>query len=232
MSLKEVARLLKEQDFAPCEAQHLERILELEGWQSFRASWKNLVQDQHMGDGGCYRYRRYGTFLWKEGELTPLEERSILQKREHNALNGGVVRTFEGLEPDISQGEVLRDLIEFDFEHLPLEQEERHSSWKVGVHQVRILAKKQEIGKPTPEGIHIDAESYTIQHFIARENISGGVFRAYDSDKKKIYEWLQKETLDTLFFTGDLWHDASPIEVTREHSSGFRDILLIDFDPV
>jgi hypothetical protein len=100
----------------------------------------------------------------------------------------------------------------------------------VGVHQVRIVARGQSTGLPTPEGIHRDRERFTFQHFMARHNVVGGEFRAYDQQKTLCFAWLQEDCLDTVMFEGTTWHSATPIAARDPHGEGYRDIFLIDFD--
>lgn len=195
--------------------------------------WDALPEDRFMGDGGRYRTRRYSRFrLDREtGELSSLSGTSIYQSREDNPLNGGLVRTFEPLDEGTRANPFLRGLVWFDFTSLPIGPD-RPRYWAVGVHQVRITAAPGVGGKPTPEGIHIDGEEYTVQHLFRRENISGGTFTAYDADRRPVFEWLQTERLDSVFFTGTTLHDATPVESADGSTPGRRDILLIDFDPI
>lgn len=185
------------------------------------ASWEGLVQDVHMADGGSYRFRRYSRLLWSDGQLQPVEGNSIYQELVDNPLNGGVQRTFAPILPEILSNPFLRAVIQQDARALQLSGE-----WQVGVHCVRIQARPTQPGLPTPEGVHRDAEAYTVQHLIARRQVRGGVFTGYDEEKRPVFHWLQLQRWDTLYFQGKLWHSATPIETSE---AGYRDILLIDF---
>lgn len=198
------------------------------GENEFLSSWNDLVLDTHMGDGGRYRYRRYSRFQWEAGirRLSPVEGTSIFQSLEDNPLNGGVTRRFEPLTPVVLENRFLHALIRLHAEYLPLQERER---WSVGVHCVRILASAANPGTSTPEGIHRDAERFTVQHLIARRHVRGGVFSAYNAQKQPWFHWLQLQTWDTLVFTGSLWHSATPVH-NDGAEQGYRDILLIDFD--
>ena len=188
------------------------------------ASWAELVQDQHMADGGCYRYRRYSRLLWLDGVLSELTGNSIYQELVDNPLNGGVQRTFAPLLPEVLANPFLQAVVLQDARSLEL-----RGAWQVGIHCVRILARPSRPGLPTPEGVHRDAETYTVQHLIDRHQVRGGVFTGYDEEKRPVFHWLQLQRWDTLYFQGKLWHSASPIE---SDSGGHRDILLIDFVPL
>ncbi len=195
----------------------------LEGEQLLLDSFADLVADSHMGDGGRYRFRRYGKWRLQHGQLSKIDGSSIYQELHDNPLNGGVERTFAPLAPAQAENPFVEALILADAERLQLPQQQL---FEVGFHCVRIVATPEAAGKPTPEGIHRDAEAYTVQHLIDRQGVRGGVFSAYDEDKRPVFHWLQLQRWDSLFFQGTLWHSASPIE-----GDGHRDILLIDFEP-
>jgi hypothetical protein len=202
--------------------------------QALTESFENLVLDEQMGDGGRYRLRRFSRFtatrLQREVELEALVGHSILQSKEDNPLNGGVLRTFQPLQGDVLENALLKALIRHDIDAIEtLDPELFDEPVTVGVHQVRITADGHTAGKPTPEGIHRDAERYTFQHFWNRQGVSGGHFAAYDEKKNQVFRWLQTEPLDSVLFTGTTWHSASPIRCLNEQQCGFRDIFLIDF---
>jgi hypothetical protein len=201
---------------------------------SINSSFQRLVRDDQMGDGGRYRFRRFSRFnaIRCDGavRLTASEDHSILQSREDNPLNGGILRTFQPLEPEVCKNPLLLALIKHDIDMVEsLEPDLFAEPVSVGVHQVRITALGQTPGKPTPEGIHRDAERYTFQHFWNRSGISGGEFLAYDENKNQVFRWLQTEMLDSILFTGTTWHSATPISRLEGSERGFRDIFLVDF---
>ena len=195
-----------------------------EGEAALLQSFDHLVQDGHMADGGTYRYRRYSRLMWSEGCLSRLEGNSIYQELKDNPLNGGVKRTFAPLETAILENPFLQAILLKDADQLGLS-----GKWQVGVHCVRILARPALPGQPTPEGIHRDAEHFTVQHLVNRHQVRGGVFTAYNESKIPVFHWLQLVRWDTLYFSGSLWHSASPVE---SDLGGHRDILLIDFEPL
>lgn len=201
--------------------------------RDLQESFADLVKDEFMADGGTYRFRRYSRFRLEGDQLAPLEGHSILQSREENPLNGGVVRTFAPLQASVANHPLLGALIWHDAgvakECWP---ELFEKAVQVGVHQVRIVTRVGESGLPTPEGIHLDGESFTFQHFIRRENARGGEFRAYDQSKRLVFSWLQEESLDSVAFRGTTWHSATPITTNPDAQEGHRDIFLIDFDPL
>lgn len=198
-------------------------------------TFEELVEDQHMADGGTYRYRRFSRFrvdrMGTSFQFTPIHGNSIYQERKDNPLNGGVTRSFEPLSSSLSEGQFLRSLLKFDTE-LVAEYEPDFFTQPtvIGVHQVRIVAAEGQPGKPTPEGVHRDAERYTFQHFWSRDGIDGGAFLAYDAQKKERFRWLQQNRLDSVIFLGTSWHSATPIACRAGVDRGHRDIFLVDFD--
>lgn len=230
-SQRQIATELGARGFCPVERGHLQWPQDLDGpLEDLRASFADLVQDRFMGDGGSYRKRRFRRFRLDPGRgaLSPIEGTSIHQTLEDNPLNGGRTRTFESLRQEVMDNAFLKALIWFDFGQIPAARER---SWTVGVHQVRIEAREGALGKPTPEGIHLDSEAFTVQHLMARHNVGGGEFRAYDGQKKPVFSWLQTEPLDSVFFLGTTYHSAGAVHV-EDGCFGYRDIFLIDFDPL
>ena len=203
--------------------------------QALKSSFDDLVRDRFMGDGGTYRYRRFSRFTLSlvEGQasLSPRDGNSICQALEDNRLNGGRIREFEPLRSLVAENTLLRSIMEQDAS-LALEYEPEFGRREtiVGVHQIRTLAELDQVGLPTPEGIHRDAERLTFQHFVGRHNASGGAFFAYDQQKRPIYSWQQEDFLDSVLFTGTTWHSADPLVLESGKRHGHRDVFLIDFD--
>ena len=217
--------------------ERLSRRGSLDRLPALLSSFARLVPDQHMGDGGTYRNRAYSRFLLQvQGEaleLVPLEGHSIFQTLEDNSLNGGVLRTYAPLAPEVAECELLKALILEDALHaLACDPGLGSGPIQVGVHQVRIVARSGVPGLPTPEGVHRDSERFTFQHFCDRSNITGGEFRAYNSSKELQFQWLQTDCLDTVMFEGTTWHSATPVACADLSQQGHRDIFLVDFDQI
>lgn len=231
-----VSRCLREHGYGAlsadevCGALPSTALLELE---SLRHSFSELVQDTFMNDGGTYRFRRYSRFRLEDMTLSPLAGHSIQQTREENPLNGGLLRTFAPLAESTHAHPLLRALILHDAEVASCcEGSVFEGPVQVGVHQVRIVAVGEQAGMPTPEGVHLDGESFTFQHFMGRDGVSGGEFFAYDQNKAPVFSWLQEACLDSVVFRGTTWHSATPITCNPGVPKGHRDIFLVDFDPL
>lgn len=207
--------------------------------KAFFDDWNSLERDNFMNDGGEYRLRRFGRFsLDSESKKLKYQgEVDYFQSEDLNELNGGVVRKFAPIMGKSINNKFLKELIFFDFNQLPIQDQliegQKITDWNVGVHQIRILAEPGIQGLPAPEGIHKDGEMFTVQHLIERKNIEGGENAAYDNDKNLIATWMQSKHFDSYYFEDDaIYHSVSQITSKDQSCIGYRDVLLIDFDPI
>lgn len=78
-------------------------------WVKFSASWHRLVQDNFMGDGGTYRFRRYSNFEWNmnDQQLVLMPHMPLFQPLNFNQLNGDKVRWFSPLEKTTDRKSVV-----------------------------------------------------------------------------------------------------------------------------
>ena len=205
-----------------------------ESRELFGQDWAHLEKDPCMADGGSYRSRRYGLYRLsgRTGQLAHIPGASFYQSTDINPLNGGVHRNFAPLGTNTIKNPFLCELIRFDYAQLT-SKKHIEDDWLIGVHQIRIAATRGVPGSPTPEGIHRDAETYTAQHLIARQNIDGGTNYFYGDgpEPTNLPEavWKQESYFDSYYFDHSLWHNVSPIFCGKRDGCGYRDILLIDF---
>ena len=81
---------------------------------SFADHWPRLTLDQHMGDGGTYRYRRYGEFdAPSNAPRRQMPHGPYEQPTYINGLNGGVSRRFDPLEPSFVADPVVNRLLDW-----------------------------------------------------------------------------------------------------------------------
>ncbi len=98
------------------------------------------------------------------------------------------------------------------------------------MHQIRVLATTQEIGEPSPEGIHQDGTDFLTLHLVRRENIAGGASTIYDLEKRPIFDFVFREPLDSVILEDPrILHGVTSVEPADQRSAGVRDILGIDF---
>ncbi|MCE7734140.1 MAG: 2OG-Fe dioxygenase family protein [Candidatus Heimdallarchaeota archaeon] len=218
----------------PSDEIHISKNLN-EAKKAFFNDWNHLIVDEHMNDGGKYRLRRYGRYSLNSEtmDLNYQGEVEYFQTKGLNPLNGGEVRQFAPITKESVENQFLQELILFDYNQLPIKPDLTTTKWNVGVHQIRILAEPGKQGQPAPEGIHKDGEMYTVQHLIDRNNIEGGQNAAYDNNKNLIATWMQSKKFDSYYFEDDaIYHSVSEITSKDESCMGYRDVLLIDFDPI
>jgi hypothetical protein len=199
----------------------------------FIKDWDDLKVDTFLKDNGKYRLRRYGRFDLNSQErfLERSKDESYFQGINYNPINGGIKREFECLHEKRYNDKFLKDLIMLNFDNLPIPLE--YNKWHVGIHQIRVIASPSQIGKPTPEGPHKDGEMFTVQHFIKRENVDGGTFSIFDNNRNLIEDWTQNELMDSVYFKdSSIYHGVSPVISRDTQSTGIRDVLLIDFNPL
>jgi len=201
----------------------------------FSHEWDRLKLDPYMADGGRYRFRRYGLFNLSiiTGRLNCIPDASFYQDININPLNGGKLRKFASLTKDSVENPFLQELMLFDLAQLTSTTSVK-VDWLIGVHQIRIIAMPGASGNPTPEGVHRDDETYTVQHLIKRHNIDGGVNYFHGSEREpERYPTVLKQLnyFDSYYFDHTLWHNVSPITLNMHGSEGYRDVLLIDFTP-
>jgi hypothetical protein len=199
-------------------------------WSGFADAWNRLVDDRRLADGGRYRQRRLGSFHFnpQSETLIPQEvEGYYYQPREINPINGGTDRKFVPLEAEFAANPLLHSLILFYFNLLPSAC--RNMPLLVYVHPFRILAKSGRAGYPTSEGLHRDGHKFTVQVFVNRQNVEGGISRIWNQDATAILMQQQMTHPLDSFILNDEWvqHDVTPISPCSDE---FRDIFTINFN--
>lgn len=196
--------------------------------------WATLEPDDYLKDDTRFRRRRFGLFYFVPipGELLPLSEASYFQVTEINTYAGGINRKFAPLLKPTLTNAFLYELITFNFRQLPVERSMAYQSWKVDVHQIRIVASPEEKGEPTPEGIHRDGEDFGCIHLIRCENVVGGVSTVYDNDRSPLVSCTLRHPMDSML----LWdpyvlHGVTPIAPKSPDKVALRDVLLIGYVP-
>ena len=198
-------------------------------WGEFSSSWKNLHRDTYMADGGRYRRRRHGVFTMDgAGMFKRTAHQSHYQSQEFNGLNGGIHRWFEPLEPFVANRSILHGVLAAgrDVFRMRLRGE---GEWRVEVHQMRITARGDTLGKPTPEGLHRDGVDFVLIMLIAKRGAYGGVTTISDLGEHTLARFTLTDPLETLFLDDSvLKHGVSPIwAVTEDPQPSYRDVLVV-----
>ena len=193
-------------------------------------SFKNLPVDEFLNanEPYKYRYRRYGSakvidslILWKH-----IPE-SFLQNAKINKYAGDISRSFPTLEADLQRfvGDHIISLV--------IDKSIPSGNYEIGVHQIRITANDQYMGKPAPEGIHQDGFDYVAVSCIDMDNIVGGTSVLVDpKDHRKTF--LEKELScgEILVFNDRSYaHYASPI-VPKIPGNCYRDVIVTTYKKI
>ncbi len=205
----------------------LTRAGSLDDWQAFASSWDTLEIDRYMADGGRYRRRRHAVFAaTASGPIVRAAHQPHYQSRDYNALNGGVARWFEPVDPVVANGDTMQSILECSrslFEQLAGGHE-----WHVEVHQFRIEARPGEEGRPTPEGVHRDGVDYVLVLLIERCNIASGTTTVHQLNGDELGAFTLTVPLDaTLLDDARVAHGVTPIEPVNVDLPAYRDVLVV-----
>ena len=200
-------------------------------WTAFAKSWHDLPQDDYMGDGGQYRFRRYSEFVLNQEErtLSVLSHVPYRQSKEDNYLNGEIDRLYAPMREATQVNQAFRQVL-FGFADVmaPLQPA---AEWLVQVFQNRIVANHGQPGKPTPEGIHRDGVDFVLTLLIGRHNVEGGASSTYAQDGRTLMASVTlKEAGDFIFLDDELMkHGVQPVSRLDPAEGGSRDALIAMF---
>lgn len=200
----------------------------------FVDSWNTLDIDQFMSDKGKYRTRKHATFTVNNSDKIILKNKYMphFQTIEYNPLNGGIARYFTEIDKKTIENPIFKNLLQFAYFTF---SEIKKENWFVEVHQFRIKAKPNDLGKPTPEGIHRDGVDFVLMALINRQNIQGGITKIYNLDKVLKTELMLENFLDiALVDDHQVYHSVTKTKVDNieKEKIGLRDVLVITFKKV
>ncbi|MGJ5755501.1 hypothetical protein FB563_3732 [Streptomyces puniciscabiei] len=202
----------------------------LDDLDAFRESWNRMPLDGYMADGGRYRRRRHATLSApRAGDDYRVEPRQPhYQTLDYNTLNGGVARHYEPFEDDILRGNTMDGLVRLGagvFGRLA-----PYSAWHIEAHQFRIEVNGEEIGKPTPEGVHRDGVTFVLMAMIGRKNAIGGESTIFNLEKEPVAKFTLSDVLDVALVNDErVYHGVSPIEQVDPQTPASRDVLVITY---
>ncbi|MCX4820762.1 2OG-Fe dioxygenase family protein [Streptomyces sp. NBC_01142] len=216
--------------FTVLEGANLRPLLSADELDAFSRFWNDLPLDEALIDGGKYRYRRYGRLRVEIGgdgpEFEVLPHKTFRQ--DGIPLWKGADREFAPIEEKALLHPGMTALVGFDTELATTISGQR--SWELGIHQIRMVARRDEVGLPTPEGRHRDGHCYIGMHLIRREDCIGGESTVYPENGEAARLTLT-DPLDSIFVDDRLvTHEVSPTQAVSE--TGIRDMLLVDINPL
>ena len=231
-----VVRRIKEQGFAFCPGLQIGEVINAvcskEATSFFSESWNHLGVDKFLADGGRYRRRRFGVFQAAYDGIVAKPHQPHFQSRDYNAVNGGIQRYFEPLEPQIATHEVLKLLLNICVNVFSGCSEDglRLMPWHTEIHQFRVETDDKERGLPTPEGMHRDGVDWVCVVLIKRVNVDSGVTEIFDTESKERSSFILEEAFDTVFLDDQrTHHGVTPITRIEHGKPAYRDILVATF---
>lgn len=201
--------------------------------QDFGAYWPRLTLDRHMGDGGTYRFRRYGQFDSIPGQPRQLLPHAPYEQPKYiNSLNGGVARVFDPLEPGFITHPVLQRLLNWLTE-LYNQCEGHPHRWNIRLHPYRVLARPNEPGHPSPEGLHRDGVDYIVSMMVARSNVVGGESTITDNERQVLWSRAMQQPFDIMIGRdAHVMHGVTSVQPIDSGRDAYRDVLVVAFTKV
>ncbi len=199
-------------------------------WDGFKDSWNNLELDTYMGDKGRYRYRRYSVLSYqsKTKNFVLEKHQPHYQGLYYNNLNGGIQRYYAPFEEKTLDNACFKSLLEYStsvFNEL-----KPNVDWHIEAHQFRITCGNENIGFPTPEGIHRDGRQYILMVLVDKVNVTGGATAVYDLNKNKINQLtLDKPSDALLVYDEETMHGVTGIKRIQADQEAYRDVLVITY---
>ena len=207
-------------------------------------AWADLPPDEHLKDGGRYRYRRHGSFVQTGPEakdLSAVPHRAHWQPTTYNALHGGMLRWFAPLSPDLAGSPAFQRVVAGLGDLVGAASAAKHDGasslpnpqapWFIEVHPFRIDTA-HGVGRPTPEGAHRDGVDYVAVILVERQGVRGGETRVFQADSPLGL----RLTLDvpwTVMLLDDprVIHETTPILPASDDAPppGHRDTLVITY---
>jgi hypothetical protein len=224
---------LGQRGFAFAHAQEMQAALHAQGslddWEAFAASWNALYEDTYMADRGRYRQRRFGVFAIDAEGIVEQPRQPHYQSLDYNRLNGGLERWYQPIDAAIRNGPSLRTIL--GFAHRTFAALTREVvRWHVEVHQFRILARADEAGQPTPEGMHRDGVDYVLVLLVDRHNIDSGTTSIHDTDGRELGSFTLTQPLDSaLVDDARVCHGVTPVTAHDPDLDAHRDVLVVTF---
>ncbi|MFF5448564.1 2OG-Fe dioxygenase family protein [Streptomyces sp. NPDC012888] len=201
-------------------------------------AYEDLEPDAYLADGGAYRFRRHVRFLHRAADgavLRPEPPGPYFQSAEVNPFAGGSPRWFAPAGPEVRDNPFLHRLLLHGasvFSGLAGAEPGRGLDWEIDVHLVRIRARAEEHGLPSPEGVHRDGFDYIALHLIGRTGVTGGRSIVCDPEGRELERPLLAAPMDSLYADDRrILHGTEPVLVdpAAGRTAGYRDMLLTSY---
>jgi hypothetical protein len=161
-----------------------------------------------------------------DGPIVRAPHQPHYQSRDYNPLNGGIARWFEPVDAATGSGATMSAILAFS--RALFETVAGPRNWHIESHQFRIEAKRDEKGRPTPEGVHRDGVDDVLVLLIGRRNIRSGTTTVHRATGEEIGRFTLTEPLDTaLLDDSRVAHGVTPIEPVDLERPAYRDVLVV-----
>ena len=200
-------------------------------WIAFAASWDDLGVDNYMADHGRYRRRRHAAFRITPEGIEPQPHRPHYQSRNHNPLNGGVLRWFDQVTPATS-GSLLSEIMAICRSIFQRSEDGTVlCDSLVEMHQFRIEPGDSGAAKPTPEGMHRDGVDWVCVMLVDRLNVKQGITIVDRADGVRLGSFTLRDPFDAMFIDDRrVTHGVTPISRVDPARPAHRDVLVLTFD--
>ena len=165
----------------------------------------------------------------ESGGFTLQPQRPHFQTVTCNASNGGLNRWYEPFSKEIVKGASLKTILDAG-RHF-VEQLCSNRTWHIEAHQFRIEVFADEVGKPTPEGVHRDGVGFVLVMMINRTNVLDGETTIYpNSNGDALAHFTLLQPFDVLLLAdSEVRHNVNPIVARDPARPGMRDVLVVTF---
>jgi hypothetical protein len=236
LEVRRISSALRQDGFAFAAAPGTRAALATAGlsdWEGFTRSWDDLGVDTFMADGGRYRRRRFAIFaVSAAGDVARKPHQPHYQSRDYNALNGGIERWFDPVQPEIAGHPAMRAVLGLchGIFHPLTPEDLRPAEWHVEAHQFRIEARPDAAGQPTPEGMHQDGVDWVLVLLVRRENVAHGETSIHDLQRRHLGSFTLAAPMDAAFVDDNrCFHGVTPVLPLDNSRPAWRDVLVVTF---
>jgi len=202
----------------------------LADWDRFAASWDDLALDTQLPEGHRYRRRRHATLSARagSGEFRREPHQAHYQAPEYNRLVGGIERWFEPIQARIVEGETFRRILALCIDVFGALRP--RADWHIECHQFRIEARRDAVGRPTPEGVHRDGVDYVLVLLVSRVNVESGTTTVHAPDGRLLGSFTLTQPLDAAWVDdARVLHGVTPVRPIDPARAAHRDVLVVTF---
>jgi hypothetical protein len=203
------------------------------GELEFRSAWDGLGLDKFMADCGAYRTRSLASFEIGNpgGSFERTAPRPHFQALEFNTLNGGVERYYDQTADSVIKSAICQTIL--NALRFVAELYWPYRRWFIEFHQFRIKATTEEIGQPTPEGIHRDGVALGFIMLVNRVNIAGGTTTITNGCGETLAEFTLTEPFECMLLDdAAVRHGASAVTPLDPSKPAYRDTVVATFKPL